>query len=88
MITPVIAPAIFDLRPDFVALSMTVVGARNTASDAHSTGLLRQACAQLDDMSWAEDHLEAWRDAYRAFGAKPQRTPSSADALRKRARRD
>ena len=34
---------------------------------------------------WAEAHLDAWRAAYRAFGAKPQRTPCSAEALRRRA---
>lgn len=28
--------------------------------------------------------MESWRDAYRAFGAKPQRTPCSAQALLKR----
>jgi DNA/RNA-binding domain of Phe-tRNA-synthetase-like protein len=38
--------------------------------------------------AWAEPHLEAWREAYRAFGAKPQRTPSSAEALIQRLRRD
>ncbi|GAA3255842.1 B3/4 domain-containing protein [Dactylosporangium siamense] len=31
--------------------------------------------------------LEPWRAVYRAFGAKPQRTPCSAEALRKRAAR-
>jgi hypothetical protein len=34
-----------------------------------------------------EQPLESWRDVYRAFGAKPQRTPCSAEALRKRAAR-
>jgi DNA/RNA-binding domain of Phe-tRNA-synthetase-like protein len=29
-------------------------------------------------------HIAAWRDAYRAFGAKAQRTPCSAEALLKR----
>ena len=39
-------------------------------------------------MPWAEAHLNAWREAYRGFGAKPQRTPCSAEALRKRCERD
>jgi DNA/RNA-binding domain of Phe-tRNA-synthetase-like protein len=30
-------------------------------------------------------HVAAWQDAYRAFGAKPQRTPSSVEALWQRA---
>ena len=37
---------------------------------------------------WREAHLEAWRDAYRAFGAKPQRTPCSAEALLRRVQRE
>src|SRR5690606_38464757 len=30
-------------------------------------------------------HVAAWRDAYRAFGAKPQRTRNSLEALLRRA---
>src|SRR5512140_782422 len=30
-------------------------------------------------------HIAAWREAYRAFGAKPQRTRSSVEALTRRA---
>ena len=30
-------------------------------------------------------HIAAWRDAYRAFGAKPQRTRNSVEALTRRA---
>jgi DNA/RNA-binding domain of Phe-tRNA-synthetase-like protein len=85
---PVISPAVFALRPDFTALSIAAENVRNTPSDAHSAGLLDAACATLDAAPWAEAHLEAWREAYRAFGAKPQRTPCSAEALRRRATRD
>jgi len=85
---PSIAPEIFALRPDFVALSLHVQGARNAASDAQSLEALRAAVADLDQADWAEAHLEAWREAYRVFGAKPQRTPCSAEALRRRALRD
>ncbi|MGL4287193.1 MAG: B3/B4 domain-containing protein [Phreatobacter sp.] len=49
---------------------------------------MRQACSDLGWAEWGEAHLEAWREAYRAFGAKPQRTPCSAQALRKRVERD
>ncbi|MBM7500096.1 DNA/RNA-binding domain of Phe-tRNA-synthetase-like protein [Brachybacterium muris] len=31
------------------------------------------------------DHIAAWREAYRAFGAKPQRTRNSLEALTRRA---
>jgi DNA/RNA-binding domain of Phe-tRNA-synthetase-like protein len=84
---PVIAPEIHALRPDFAALSILVVGARNGPSDLYGAEQLRLAC-EAQEPEWAEAHLEAWRDAYRAFGAKPQRTPCSVEALRKRVQRD
>ena len=82
---PIVDPAVWRLRPDYVALSLTVRNARNGISDAASAALLASAAG--DDATadgWAAAHLEAWREAYRAFGAKPQRTPSSAEALRRR----
>jgi len=85
---PAISPTVFALRPDFTALSIVAENVRNSQSDAYSAGLLDAACAALDAAPWAEAHLEAWREAYRAFGAKPQRTPCSAEALRRRAARD
>lgn len=85
---PHIAPEIFDLRPDFMALSIFLDGVTNTVSTDFSRDQLAQACSSLASASWAEAHLNAWRDAYRAFGAKPQRTPCSAEALRKRCERD
>ncbi|BCZ54602.1 B3/4 domain-containing protein [Enterobacter hormaechei subsp. xiangfangensis] len=41
-----------------------------------------------DDVPWAENHLAAWDEVFKAFGAKPKRTPCSASALRKRVKRD
>lgn len=87
-VEPTIAPEIFALRPDFAALSIYAEDARNSPSDAHSETLLRDACLALDSAPWAQAHLAAWRETYRAFGAKPQRTPCSVEALRKRAQRD
>ncbi|GAB7405296.1 B3/4 domain-containing protein [Enterobacter hormaechei subsp. steigerwaltii] len=51
---------------------------------------LAQACQQMlnDDVPWAENHLAAWDEVFKAFGAKPKRTPCSASALRKRVKRD
>ncbi len=86
--SPRIAPEIFALRPDFMALSIFVEGVRNTASTEFSRARLASAAASLAAAPWAEAHLNAWREAYRAFGAKPQRTPCSAEALRKRCERD
>lgn len=83
---PGIDLAIWRLRPDFAALSITVRGGRNGPADTDSAAMLADAAAGLERPApWAADHLEAWRTAYRAFGAKPQRTPCSAEALLKRA---
>ncbi|MBW8724168.1 MAG: hypothetical protein JF625_03280 [Inquilinus limosus] len=86
---PTVDPAIRALRPDFVALSLVARGARNGPSDTDSAARLAEACqAAATGPDWAAAHLEAWREAYRGFGAKPQRTPCSVEALRKRAQRD
>jgi DNA/RNA-binding domain of Phe-tRNA-synthetase-like protein len=89
--SPVVDSAVWRLRPDFVALSLVARGGRNGPSDAASEALLAEACRAAESATapgWAAAHLEAWREAYRAFGAKPQRTPCSAEALRRRAARD
>lgn len=86
--SPIITPDIFALRPDFVALSLFIEGGANAPSDADSARALAEAIAALEAAPWAEAHLEAWRVAYRGFGAKPNRTPCSVEALRKRAQRD
>lgn len=86
--TPTIAPEILALRPDFRALSILVKGAANAPSDVRSIDLLAAACRDMNAAPWAEGHINAWREAYRGFGAKPQRTPCSAEALRKRCERD
>lgn len=85
MIHPSIAPDIFALRPDFAIVSIVAQGVRNLPSDAHGETMLREACGDLGWAHWAEEHIEAWRAAYRSFGAKPKRTPCSAEALRNRA---
>lgn len=82
--TPHVNDDVWVLRPDFVALSIVVRGGRNEVSRARAATLLRE----MGRPAWADDHLAAWRDAYSAFGAKPQRTPSSAEALWRRIERD
>ncbi|MEV0133910.1 phenylalanine--tRNA ligase beta subunit-related protein [Dactylosporangium sp. NPDC050688] len=62
-------------------LAVLADGLRNGPSDG---AVLHQAIKDAGDLTAP---LEAWRDVYRAFGAKPQRTPCSAEALRKRAAR-
>lgn len=79
--------AVRALRPDFAVLVLIATGFENGPGDAVSEAALAEA------EQWArhsgEDvppHIAAWHDAYRAFGAKPQRTAPSVDALWKRAR--
>ncbi|PRX99525.1 B3/B4 domain-containing protein [Allonocardiopsis opalescens] len=69
------------LRPDFAVLAIVAEGLANGPTDDAARALLRQAAAAPG----GEAHVEAWRAAYRAFGAKPQRTRPSVDALRRRA---
>ncbi|MEP6300048.1 MAG: phenylalanine--tRNA ligase beta subunit-related protein [Ilumatobacter sp.] len=81
-----IDPAIFDLRPDYCAGLMVVAGISSGPSDTDSDQWLQAADScdiDLDDV-----HLEHWRDAYRSFGAKPNRTRPSADALSRRAEKN
>lgn len=86
---PTIDPAVWTLRPDYAAVSIRARGARNGPSTLLTEAGL--ATVTQDDLAfapWAAAHLESWREAFRAFGSKPQRTPCSAEALRKRVERD
>ncbi|MFD3443568.1 B3/4 domain-containing protein [Microbacteriaceae bacterium 4G12] len=82
--------AVFALQPDYRAVLLAVEGLVPVGSDEASDALLRKAedaaRAALEDRK-VEDipHVAAWRDAYRAFGAKPQRTRNSLEALLRRA---
>ena len=83
-------PRIWELRPDFVVTVVRARGLSNGPSDDSSISLLRRAeQSAREALNGAEPaalpHIAAWRDAYRAFGAKAQRTPCSAEALLKRA---
>jgi DNA/RNA-binding domain of Phe-tRNA-synthetase-like protein len=81
--------AVFELRPDYRALLLTADGLRGGPSDATSERILvdaEAAARRLLDGQPPEQlpHPAAWRDAYRAFGAKPQRTRPSVEALLRR----
>jgi DNA/RNA-binding domain of Phe-tRNA-synthetase-like protein len=84
-------PAVFELRPDYRALLVAVDGLTAAApGDTGSEALLRAAESAareaLGDRPVQDlPHVAAWRDAYRAFGAKPQRTRNSLEALVRRA---
>ncbi|WP_219500895.1 B3/B4 domain-containing protein [Nonomuraea ceibae] len=72
--------AVLALRPDFAVLAMTAHGLRNGPTDDLTRGWLAEASAH----EVQPDKIDAWKDAYRAFGAKPQRTRPSVDALTRR----
>lgn len=81
---------VFFLCPDYRALLVVVDGLVPAASDAASEELLQAAEAHAGELLASRPvdqlpHVEAWRAAYRAFGAKPQRTRNSLEALTRRA---
>ncbi len=74
--------AVFALRPDYRVLLLAMSGIDPVDSEA----ALVAAEASLPDVPADQlPHIAAWREAYRAFGAKPQRTRNSAEALIRRA---
>ena len=84
-----IAPEVIALRPDYRAMLLIVEGIEPGASDDVSEALLRRAELSGREVLAAgpvedEPHVAAWREAYRAFGAKPQRTRNSLEALLRR----
>jgi DNA/RNA-binding domain of Phe-tRNA-synthetase-like protein len=87
--TPTIDPRIATLAPDFKAMSIVMeLGEPLVASVAEAALQEAYAAVGRNEPSWAPQHLAAWAQAFQKFGAKPQRTPCSAEALRKRFLRD
>ncbi|KAJ9430093.1 MULTISPECIES: B3/4 domain-containing protein [Pantoea] len=86
---PSISPDVAHMAPGFRALSISVTAAPVVNGSVGETAL-RRACEDVlaGQPAWADAHLNAWSDVFRAFGAKPKRTPCSAEALRKRVLRD
>jgi DNA/RNA-binding domain of Phe-tRNA-synthetase-like protein len=85
-----VSPEVFDLRPDYRALLLAVDGIEPGESDEAGEELLVRAEASAAGALASQPvdelpHIAAWRDAYRAFGAKPQRTRNSLEALTRRA---
>ena len=82
--------AVFALRPDYRALLMTVDGLAPGPSDDRSEALVQSAETAARDALTLHPvdelpHVASWREAYRSFGAKPQRTRNSLEALLRRA---
>lgn len=82
--------AVFALRPDYRALVIAVAGLMPGPGDAASEAALRAAEGTAYGLvagTPVEEvpQVASWREAYRAFGAKPQRTRNSLEALLRRA---
>jgi len=85
----VVDPAVRALRPDYTAALVVAEGLKPGPSDQASDVILTEAEAtarrRLAGRAPHEvRHVAEWRDAYRAFGAKPQRTRPSVEALLRR----
>jgi DNA/RNA-binding domain of Phe-tRNA-synthetase-like protein len=84
-----VEPDVFELRPDYRVLLIAVDGLQPAPTDGHSEQLLHAAEAGARQLLAQQPpehlpHVAAWREAYRAFGAKPQRTRNSLEALLRR----
>ena len=83
-------PAVRELRADYRTVLVVAAGLPGGPSDNESDAWLREAeraaVARLG-VGPPEDRPQVaeWREAYRAFGAKPQRTRNSLEALLRRA---
>lgn len=87
-------PAVFDLRPDYRALLLVVDGLTPALTAQGGGEAVDRLIADAEDHARkllastpVEElpHIAAWREAYREFGAKPQRTRNSLEALTRRA---
>ena len=74
---PTVDPEIWRRYPEYRALSVAVRDFRPVGGGAN-------AAIPLQPPVWMAEHLEAWRAAFRAFGANPKKTPCSVEALWKR----
>ncbi|PNP43635.1 hypothetical protein TGAMA5MH_04607 [Trichoderma gamsii] len=85
-----VSPEIFKLRPDYRVLLMTVEGVPPGPSDSISETLLIDAETNAKNLLSKHPvteipHIAAWRETYKAFGSKPQKTRNSLEALTRRA---
>jgi DNA/RNA-binding domain of Phe-tRNA-synthetase-like protein len=85
-----VGAAVFALRPDYRAMLLAVDGIVPGPGDQASGALLQAAEAAAAETLRGRPveqvpHVAAWREAYRAFGARPQRTRNSLEALLRRA---
>ncbi|HEX2863059.1 MAG TPA: phenylalanine--tRNA ligase beta subunit-related protein [Deinococcales bacterium] len=81
-----VSPEVSERFPGYLGLVLFATGLTNGPSGERSLQALREAGEQARQAFAAappagHPHLAAWREAFRAFGLKPQRTLNSAEAL-------
>lgn len=84
-----VADEIFKLRPDYRALLIVVENIPTGPSDKGSESLLLEAettarAALAKSPTVEIPHIAAWRDAYKAFAAKPTKARNNVEALTRR----
>ena len=85
-----IAPEMFERFPGYVRGVVVCYDLTNGASPDELVQMLREAEASLRarglvvEQIAEEPHIKAWREAYRAFGAKPAEFRSSIEAMARR----
>ncbi len=84
-----VSAEIFHLFPGYVRGVVVASDVRNRESPPELLALLRQAEADLRgrlelDRLLEEPHIQAWREAFRAFGVKPSEFRPSIEALARR----
>lgn len=84
-----VSPEVFKLRPDYRALLLIIDGIVPGPSDSISETMLQQAESSARNElarhpTTAIPQVAAWRDAYKTFGSKPNRTRNSLEALIRR----
>lgn len=87
-----ISPEIFDKYPGYARGVVVAFGVHNGASPDKLVDMLRQAEAFVHAQAILESiaehpRIKPWREAYKAFGAKPSEFRSSIEAMARRALR-
>ncbi len=85
-----ISTEIFTLRPDYRALLMIVEGIPPGPSTATTSAMLQEAENHIKTLTTQTPipslpHITSWRETYKSFGAKPNKTRNSLEALTRRA---
>jgi DNA/RNA-binding domain of Phe-tRNA-synthetase-like protein len=84
-----VSPEIFELRPDYRVVLLAATGIQPGPSNEVSEALLQDAeqsarASMLSNPVTEIPHVAAWREAYKAFGTKPNKFRNSLEALTRR----